>query len=158
MVIGEFASRFPHHSDIGIVETPARPNSVQKNANFDARSRPLAKSIAKLTAYVIGLKNVGRKVNRLPGGTNRFQHCGKVLVAVSQKIDFVPVERDRIGEGQGRPEKFRIADREGMFEPILESVPPNDEEAEDQDDGQNSEAEDDPLGEAKPPPAVVKPM
>ena len=158
MVIGEFASRFPHHSDVRIVETPTRTNAIEKEAHFNARPGALAKGVAKLTAHFIGMEDVRRKVDCLLGGTNRFQHRGKIFVSVREKFDLVAFDRDRIGQRQGRTEEFRITDSKGMREVILQGMTPNEKEAEDQNDCQETEKEHDPFGQRELPPALIQPM
>ena len=158
MVIGEFASGFPHYPDVRIVETPTRTDAIEKEADLNSSPGALAEGVAKLTADFIGVEDVSRKVDRLLSGMNRFQHRGKIFVSVSEQFDLVPVDRDWIGKRQGRTEKFRIAHRERMLEVILKGVTPNKEETEEQDDRQEAKAERDPLGERELPPALVQPM
>lgn len=158
MVIGEFASRVPHYSDIRIVETPTRTDAIEKKADLNSSPGTFAEGIAKLTADFIGMENVGRKVDRLLSGTNRLQHRGKIFVSIGEQFDPVSSDRDGIRKRQRRTEKFGIAHGEGMLEVIFQRMTAKEKNAEDQDHRQEAEAEYDPLGEREFPPALVQPM
>src|ERR1043166_1218270 len=158
VIVGEFAPRLLHHLDVRIVETPTRNDAAQKNADFDAGAGPFAKGVAKLPADLVRMQNVGGKIDRLPGGSNRLQHGRKIFLPIEQNPDLIARNWDRVRKGQGGSEDLRIPDREGVFEVIFERMTADKKEAKDQDDRQKGENQADPFAHGQFPPALIQPM
>src|SRR3954471_12957970 len=56
MIIRELATGLLHHAHIGVVEVPARANSIQKDADLYAALGCFAERITKLPANRIGIQ------------------------------------------------------------------------------------------------------
>ena len=62
-----------------------------------------------------------------------------------------------MSHGERGAEEFRIVHSKGVLETNLKGVAPDEEEAKDQDDPQETEREPNPVGESQLPPALVQP-
>src|SRR2546423_106393 len=101
MVVGKLAAGFAHHAHIGIVQTPTRADTIEKNADLDPRLRPLAKRVTELPSYFIRMENVTGEVNRLPRAADGLQHRREIFVAIGEQLDFVARDRNRIAKREG---------------------------------------------------------
>src|SRR5436190_17362882 len=108
MIVGEFASRFPQHSNIRIIQVPGGTDPIEKKPDFNSVLSALAKSIAELMANFVRVQDVGRKVNGVLRRANRLQHRWKIFVSIGEQFDFVPDNRHGIAKRESGPEKFRI--------------------------------------------------
>src|SRR6186997_3242690 len=57
VLIGEFAPRIGHLTNVSVVESPGGANPIEQDAHFHAGPRPFAKRIAKPMAGGVRLKN-----------------------------------------------------------------------------------------------------
>src|SRR6266487_4549074 len=74
MIIGEFAAGAFHNPHIGIVEAPARTNTVEQHSYFHACSRTLGQCFAKSADDFIRINDVGLEIDGLLRGANGLEH------------------------------------------------------------------------------------
>ncbi len=158
MIVGEFAAGLLQHAHIGIFQVPSRADAIEQNAHFDAGLRAFDQRIAKLAPDLVGINNVSFEIDRLLRGANGREHCRKIFVSILQQLDLVAGNENRIAQGKGRTDKFRIADRETMLDVVGDGVTPDEEETKNDDEGEEGERERDPFADGQTPPAVVQPV
>jgi hypothetical protein len=158
MIICKLATGVGHHSNIGIVESPPRADAVEEHTDLHARSRTFAECISKLVTHRVRLHNISREIYRLFRGANCLEHGREKLIAVLEQLDLVPGLRDWIAQRQSRAEKLRRTNGKGVIELVLETFPPNEKEAKNDDDAENGERERNPLRERQLPHPLVEPM
>src|ERR1051325_1685544 len=98
MVIGEFATGFPEHPDVRIIEGPTRADPIKKKTDLDSSLSPLTECITKLMTDVIGSKDIRCEVHGMLGGANGIQHCGKIFVTIGEQLDLVTRHWDWVTE------------------------------------------------------------
>ncbi len=89
MVIGKFAARILHHSDVGIIQLPTGADAVEQDAHFHSGPGAFDEGVAKRPADFVGVNNVGLEVDRLFRAPNGGQHGGEISVSILEEIDFV---------------------------------------------------------------------
>ena len=158
MIIGEFAAGHFQHAHIGIFQVPSRTDAVEQNAHFDSGLRAFDQCITKLAPDIVRINNVSFEVDRFLRGANRRKHRRKIFVSILQQLDFVAGDENRIAQGEGGADKFRIAHRETMLDVVGDGVTPDEEETKDDDESDEGERERDPFADGQTPPAIVQPV
>jgi hypothetical protein len=158
MIVGEFASRLPQHSDIRIIEVPTGTDPIEKKPDFNSTPGAFAKGISELMANFVRVQDIGRKVDSVLRGANLIQHRRKIFVSVDEQINLVAFNRHWVAKRKSGSEKLRIAHGECMLEVILERLTANKEEAEDKHDSQETKEKSDPISQGEFPPTLVQPM
>ena len=134
MIIGELAASAFHHLHVGIIQTPARADTVEQHPHFYVCSGTFGQCFAKGPANFIRINDVSLEVDALFRGANGVEHGREIFVAVLQDFDGIAFDRHWIGHGERRAKEFRIAYGEGVLKMIFQRVPPDEENAEQRND------------------------
>jgi hypothetical protein len=147
VIVGKFTAGLFHQAHIGVLEFPAGANAIKEHSHFDPGAGPFAKRVAKLVSDEIGIKDERLKINGLFSGADGLQHTCEMLITILQPFDLVTRDKNGVAECERGTDELRVPHTKGVLEMIIESVPPDEEQTEKQDNSQKRESERDPFAQ-----------